>query len=240
METLSSRCFFISGHMDLTKEEFAQHYEPLINAAHVQGASFVVGDAPGCDYMAQRLLTKLDAGVPHEERKTQVFHMLERPRHSFGSGFGSHNNVPSGRGYDLVGGFKSDDERDAAMTASSTNDIAWVRPEKSKRSSGTAKNLRRREDARKEFRRIERATWPRHIVEREWGDGGETYMRVFEPNADNPGVPVSPELLARLKRAEDALIDARCEVNRCYEKLRLMVAEEEEEETDTMVTRKDG
>lgn len=115
---MADRTFFVSGHMDLTKEEFAERYEGPVRAAHAAWASFVVGDASGCDFMAQRLL-----------------HALERPRHSFGSGYGSNDpNLPkegwSGGwdGFPLVGGFASDDERDAAMTAASTEDIAWVSP----------------------------------------------------------------------------------------------------------------
>jgi len=41
-----------------------------------------------------------------------------------------------------MGGFTTDDERDAAMTMASDADIAWVRPGRKK--SGTAKNLARR------------------------------------------------------------------------------------------------
>jgi hypothetical protein len=42
------------------------------------------------------------------------------------------------------GEFKTDKQRDAAMTAASTIDIAWVRP--GKEYSGTAQNLARRID----------------------------------------------------------------------------------------------
>jgi hypothetical protein len=55
--------------------------------------------------------------------------MLDRPR----------NNV---NGFPTVGGFPTDETRDAAMTAASDEDIAWVRP--GRRHSGTAANLARR------------------------------------------------------------------------------------------------
>lgn len=45
-------------------------------------------------------------------------------------------------GFKTSGGYKNDEERDAAMTKNSNYDIAWVRPGKEK--SGTAKNLERR------------------------------------------------------------------------------------------------
>jgi hypothetical protein len=113
--------YFVSGHIDLTPEEFEQHYVPKLTEALRQGAKFVVGDAPGCDTMTQQFL---------RDGPVTVFHMLEMPR-----------NLRSDT-YELRGGFTSDQERDAAMTAASNRDIAWVRPGREK--SGTAKNLYRR------------------------------------------------------------------------------------------------
>lgn len=116
------KIYFISGHLDLSKAEFQEHYAPRIREALEEGASFVVGDAKGCDLQAQDYLLFANCD------RVQVFHMFETPR----------NNA----GFPTVGGFKSDKERDAAMTAASTDDIAWVRPGREK--SGTAKNLKRR------------------------------------------------------------------------------------------------
>ena len=120
---------FISGHIDLTQDEFDSHYKDRILKSIQENASFVVGDANGCDAMAQRFLSDCIGGelLPEIDR-VRVYHMLKKPR----------NNV----GFRTVGGFKSDEERDAAMTAASDADIAWVRPGREK--SGTAKNLRRR------------------------------------------------------------------------------------------------
>jgi len=116
------RTYFVSGHLDLTDEEFAAHYEPRISAALASGAAFVVGDARGCDALTQRLLSQAQC------RAVRVFHMFECPR----------NNS----GFVTVGGFQTDAERDAAMTAASDDDIAWIRPGREK--SGTARNLKRR------------------------------------------------------------------------------------------------
>ena len=113
--------FFISGHLDLTQEEFDLHYMPRIKSALEAGADFVVGDARGADYMAQVYLATYPAS-------TTVYHMLVSPR----------NNV----GFPAIGGFKTDEERDRMMTQDSDRDIAWIRPGRSK--SGTAKNLQRR------------------------------------------------------------------------------------------------
>lgn len=115
------KVYFVSGHLDITTEEFEQHYVPRLDAAVKEGASFVVGDAKGVDFIAQHHLALCD--------RVTVYHMFTEPRVNAAS-------------FPTVGGFKNDTERDAAMTAASTTDIAWVRPGREK--SGTAKNLARR------------------------------------------------------------------------------------------------
>lgn len=117
--------YFVSGHLDLTMEEFRDHYAPRIAAAIAadSDAAFVVGDARGCDLMAQICLRDARA------LRVQVFHMFERPRNNVG-------------GFPTVGGFATDSARDAAMTDASNADIAWVRPGRTR--SGTAANLARR------------------------------------------------------------------------------------------------
>jgi hypothetical protein len=117
---------FISGHLDLTPEEFEEHYVPQIDEALQNGCLFVIGDARGCDDMAQRYIWRNG----FDDYMT-IYHMLEKPRHHIGI---------RAR---LIGGFKSDKERDAAMTNASDFDIAWVRP--GREDSGTARNLQRRE-----------------------------------------------------------------------------------------------
>lgn len=115
--------YFVSGHLDLTVEEFRAHYAPRIAAAIAADAAFVVGDARGCDLMTQLCLRDGRA------QRVQVFHMFTAPRNDVG-------------GFPAVGGFASDDARDAAMTTASDADIAWVRPGRTR--SGTAANLARR------------------------------------------------------------------------------------------------
>lgn len=113
---------FVSGHLDLTEDEFARHYAPQIAAAHARGCRFVVGDARGADALFQRHAHALGLAVT-------VFHMFERPRSNVGE-------------HPTRGGFTTDAARDEAMTAASTFDIGWVRPGRER--SGTAKNLARR------------------------------------------------------------------------------------------------
>jgi hypothetical protein len=118
----------ISGHLDTTEEEFKEHYIPLIDK-HIDDGDvwFCVGDARGTDTMAQKYL--------FERKKTDsrilltIYHMFEKPR----------NNIED---WPCRGGFKTDESRDACMTADSHFDIAWIRP--GRENSGTAKNLKRR------------------------------------------------------------------------------------------------
>ena len=123
---------FISGHLDLTEEEFDLHYKSPIVRAISRGDSFVIGDARGADVIAQRLLYRMALDGVNE---VTVYHMLEAPR-----------NFAFGTGWKLSGGFTSDKERDEAMTKASDYDIAWVRPGREK--SGTAKNIKRRTEVR--------------------------------------------------------------------------------------------
>ena len=123
-ELLTPRTYFVSGHLDLTDEEFVENYKGPIDEAIDEGAMFVVGDAKGCDtkfmtYMADRCLVD----------RLRIFHMLSEPR----------NHVA---GAELVGGFETDKARDEAMTNCSNEDIAWVRP--GREGCGTDKNLARR------------------------------------------------------------------------------------------------
>ena len=121
---------FISGHLDLTPEEFELHYEGHILEAIREGGSFVVGDARGTDHMAQQFLKKIIMDNMLFDLDVTVFHMFESPRHNAGH-------------FPTQGGYETDSARDRAMTAASENDIAWVRPGREK--SGTARNLARRD-----------------------------------------------------------------------------------------------
>jgi len=115
--------YFISGHLDLTVDEFDKHYKATIDNALSEDAKFVIGDARGADKLAQDYLSEKAGG------RVTVYHMFEVPRNFID-------------GFIKDGGYESDNERDAAMTLASDADIAWVRPGREK--SGTAKNLLRR------------------------------------------------------------------------------------------------
>ena len=116
---------FVSGHRDITQEEFDEHYAPLLDKAIENGNMFVVGDCEGVDDMAQRYIES--HGVSYNN--LMVFHMYTDPRYCVEDCL-TH------------GGYHSDVDRDWAMTVVSDEDIAWVR--KGKERSGTAQNLARR------------------------------------------------------------------------------------------------
>lgn len=121
--------FFISGHRNITEEEFERNYKPALEDAvdNVSDCRFVVGDYYGVDIMAQNYLID---GLGIDPDRITVYHMLETPRNI-------HPEIKN-----TVGGFESDRERDAAMTEASSGDIAFVRD--NTKISGTAENLLRR------------------------------------------------------------------------------------------------
>jgi hypothetical protein len=120
---------YISGHLDLTDEEWAEHYFDSLYNAIMLGHDFVVGDAGGTDTMAQMMLAQFTLAAETGKNLVTVYHMLERPRNLIAD-------------FATIGGFTNDKERDEAMTLASDYDIAWVRQGREK--SGTAKNLERR------------------------------------------------------------------------------------------------
>lgn len=118
--------YFISGHRDITKEEFEKYYVPRIDQIlqNDQNCSFVVGECVGVDTMAQDYLASKNI------MRVTVYHMFESPRHLASVCFSTK------------GGYKDDVSRDAAMTEASDIDIAFIR--KGRWTSGTAQNILRR------------------------------------------------------------------------------------------------
>ena len=98
----------VCGHLDLTTKEFKEHYEPLLEKYIAEGCDFVVGDAPGADYMTQVFLK--EKGI-----KAIVYHMFSKPRRYM-------------NGHDLCGGYDSDKERDEAMIDIADKIVGWARP----------------------------------------------------------------------------------------------------------------
>ncbi|QGR53951.1 hypothetical protein [Moumouvirus maliensis] len=139
--------YFISGHTDLTIQQFDQLYKNIIiEAATNPNNQFIMGNAPGVDYMAQRLLVDILGNNAYN--RVTVFHRGDDP------------GIIADPKLKTKGGFKSHNEKDAAMTMASDIDIAFVRSlEESKklygekfnpkRISGTQKNILRRQKLKK-------------------------------------------------------------------------------------------
>jgi len=200
---------FVSGHMDLTEVEFEEHYKQRIYAAASKGSHFVVGDAPGCDEMAQKYIHSLTP-------RLTIYHMLESPRRTVFDIRRVHRQDVH------CGGFATDAERDAAMTVASDDDIAWVRPGKRRRSSGTAKNLERRVKRDRELLLARRATWPRAKVIDDYSCNfgyGPYAMSSTPVTADveldprDTTIPVPPDFHARYNAACAAYCEAKRELD---------------------------
>lgn len=122
------RIFFISGHRDITHKEFQTLYLPkIIECIEKYDAYFIMGDYKGADIMAQNALIDI---LNYPTEKITVYHMYDKPRNI--------NHLIT----QTVGGFKTDEERDYAMSANSDEDIAFIRC--GRFSSGTAQNIIRR------------------------------------------------------------------------------------------------
>ena len=228
IERPKGRVVFVSGHLDLTQDEFQQHYAPKLHEAAEAGCAFVVGDAPGCDMMTQLWLLGYSKIVQFQRHQSlmpgfvTVYHMLERPRNYAGLGH-------------LRGGFSNDEDRDAAMTAASDTDIAWVRPTGSKKhSSGTAKNLRRRDSVRHEQDREARKHYPRFSVEDDYYE--EPVLRVDpEPVVLGEGdsrdyeraVPIPVEVMGRLAAARQRVHAAERDLEAVMSEVRLWRSRQE-------------
>ena len=129
-EDISKNIYFISGHLDLSDENFETYYKPLLNLAIEQKCSFVVGDAKGADAKAQNYLWERSKQDPSIRGRVTVYHIGEKPR-----------NNP---GFQTKSGFIGDDHRDVNMTKDSTDDILWIRSaEEAKKLYGKKFNLKR-------------------------------------------------------------------------------------------------
>ncbi len=120
--------YFVSGHRDLTEEEFETFYIPLIQQVlnDKPNANFIVGDCEGCDIMAQNYLVDIISNIS----KITVYCVGDVPRNI-------NPYIIS-----IRNGFIDDREKDIAMTNDSFEDIALVRNPKVW--SGTGENILRR------------------------------------------------------------------------------------------------
>lgn len=135
-----NKIVFISGHVDVTQDEFDEHYLQSIQQAVNEGCHFVIGNAFGVDLMAQQLLVNL--GI--NPGRVTIYHVGNNTK-----------NIASSL-FNRKGGYKNHNDKDKAMTYNSDMDIAWVRSAEDtqrlygdkynpNRISGTQHNLNRRQ-----------------------------------------------------------------------------------------------
>lgn len=125
--------YFVSGHRDLTLEEFEKYYIPIIDNVLSEDAfaEFIVGDWEGCDLMTVEYLSLF----PKETIEITIYYVENVRMRPFRDSIYNLENVY----------FKEKstyDECDASMTIDSDFDIAWIRP--GRENSHTANNIRRR------------------------------------------------------------------------------------------------
>lgn len=141
--------YFISGHRDLSYEDFEKYYVPKIqeifDADRYPG--FVIGDCYGADKFAMDYIVNNYYDTPCE---MTIYHMFEHPRVTPADRDIDYYSRDVDELFDegifisvnFVGGFESDEERDATMTRDSDFDIAFIKDDRW--DSGTAQNIKRR------------------------------------------------------------------------------------------------
>lgn len=130
--TDNKKTYFISGHSDVTKSEFAEFYAPKILNAIEENSNFVVGDFIGLDTMAIEFLHNFiekNPSMNFSAKKVSIFHKNDS------ADCNTFN-------FKKKGGYKGIEDRDIAMTNASQADILWIRDGKA--NSYTANNFRRR------------------------------------------------------------------------------------------------
>lgn len=120
--------YFISGHRDITENEFEYYYIPMINQVISENpqSKFIVGDCEGADIMSQNYLVSILDDI----NRITVYCTGNTPKH-----------INTEIIY-IKNGFETDRDKDIAMTKNSISDIAFVR--NSEEMSGTAENILRR------------------------------------------------------------------------------------------------
>lgn len=135
----------ISGHIDLSLEEFARGYHAQLDAALARGNTFIMGDAKGADELALAYLLIKD---PSPAAAGRITVYASRPANiarleqmgikailsntadddrDCGQGRGQQRSRPRGGGGGR--GRQHHLRRDAMMTENSDYDILWVRTE---------------------------------------------------------------------------------------------------------------
>lgn len=123
---------YIFGNGNISFEDFRKYYElPVCHLLEKEReAVFLVCDFKGTDTLAMELLKSKTSNV-------KVFHVGEKPRY-FPDKF--KTNAAS---WEINGGFKSDEERDEAVSALCTHFLAVDFNSDDQRKSGTLRSIER-------------------------------------------------------------------------------------------------
>ena len=125
--------YFVSGHRDITFDEFFDNYVPLLDKVRAEdsNAEFIVGDWEGCDMLTlEYLLCDL---FPYPNITIYGVDKIRINPYGLTPDKYPTVNIVLKTSYD---------ECDASMTTDSDFDIAWIKP--GKEDSHTAKNIKRR------------------------------------------------------------------------------------------------
>ncbi|KAF2172264.1 hypothetical protein M409DRAFT_49987 [Zasmidium cellare ATCC 36951] len=140
---------FISGHIDITPDQFHQHYSSPLETSVAANHNFILSTAKGTDTLA------LEHLLSHDVAPSRITVYIARPTNPRKGGpVDVEKYTARGLRVEVVDGWHT--ERDAEMTRVSDYDVLWVRPEeetrvlygekyRAGRISGTRKNEERRE-----------------------------------------------------------------------------------------------
>ena len=123
------KSIFISGNNDLSEKKFIEYYLPIITElAKDDNIYFNISDDDGCSEMTQILLNS----IIKNKNKVSVYCIGDTPKHYISDSFLCFY------------GFKTIEERNAAMTFASTTDLHIILPGKG--NSAVKDNLCRRNE----------------------------------------------------------------------------------------------
>lgn len=131
---------FVSGHLDLTQEEFEKYYKQEIdnrlkNESFVKfHLNFYIGDCKGGDLIAFKYI--FDNYINDNYLDNIYVCVMDNNE------FSSNYNYPKHHKVKIITGFKTHEERDCYMTKNTDYDILWIRH--NYWNSGTAQNFVRR------------------------------------------------------------------------------------------------
>ena len=137
----NSFVYFLSGHRDITQDEFNKHYNKIdlylrerLTDDELIKYTFYIGDCFGFDLMAFKHI--YNNYINNKALKQIVICIMDNNECSSNYDYPTHEKIK------IIRGFKSHEERDCYMTENSKYDILWVRD--GKWDSGTAQNFVRR------------------------------------------------------------------------------------------------